>query len=31
VFTKRLAATKHCEAIGSINVSNIPSEFFPSK
>jgi hypothetical protein len=28
VFTKRLAETKHCEGIGSINVSNTPSVFF---
>jgi hypothetical protein len=31
VFTKRLEATKHREAIGSINVSDTPSEFFSSK
>jgi hypothetical protein len=31
VFTKRLAATKHCEAISLINVSDTPSEFFSSK
>jgi hypothetical protein len=30
VFTKQLAATKHCEAIGLINVSDTPPEFFSS-